>query len=493
MKLTINDPAKIRIEATEAELDSLRRFLTYHDKAAQFEYLRFKNNQWAARKMGNEAYYAELERLKNSQTVNLLNEDLDGFWTYSGLAADIEMRYKVPVRREIEYPEGRSIPWSKPPKFDLRPYQESAIPKLLDVKHGAIEYCTGAGKSAMILFMVKQLGLKTLVMAPTVSIAEQLYDLFCLHLGKKWVGFFGKGKKDSSKLITVGIAASLTLVDPKSEDGKNLADVKVFIADESHRLASDTYEKVAVHLVPNAPYRFSFSGTQMRGDGGGLLLKGLIGPLVASIDVKECVDGGYLAKPVFRIIRANSDSREVYKNNYKKMSQAHFLYNMNVIKKAADMANRAVELLGHQVLILVDEIDQFVALEPFLKHSVEFAHSSNNKDTLPAKYKKPKVKEMVERFNNGKVPILVGTSCINTGTDIKPVKMIINLQGGASEIETRQSVGRGTRLAEGKNQCIIVDFLVRAQKIPEDCDIVYNQGCKRINIYKNIYPDLEIL
>ena len=105
---------------------------------------------------------------------------------------------------KVVYPEGVSIHWDKvPPK--MRPYQELALAALLKANHGAISLATGSGKSLVILNLVKKLGLKTLVVAPSVSIAEQLYRDFVKYVGKKYVGRFFSSKKESSFRVLIFI------------------------------------------------------------------------------------------------------------------------------------------------------------------------------------------------------------------------------------------------------------------------------------------------
>src|SRR5690606_39357903 len=60
------------------------------------------------------------------------------------------------------------------PKHELRYYQKEIVDALCDAKHGAVEVGTGLGKSKCILHQTKRLGVQTLIMAPSTSIARQL-------------------------------------------------------------------------------------------------------------------------------------------------------------------------------------------------------------------------------------------------------------------------------------------------------------------------------
>lgn len=349
-----------------------------------------------------------------------------------------------------------------------------------------VTHNTGLGKSLIILNLVKRLGQKTVVMTPSVSIARQIYDEFVEAFGTRYVGAFYDSKKQSNKKIVVSVAASLARVSAEGESNehfKNLSSATVFIADESHTCPAKTLEDVCHRLLGKAPYRFFFSGTQIRGDGLDLLLKGITGPIVFRMTVKEGVEQGFLSKPIFHMVGVKSQAF-LDSHDANEMTRTHLFYNPHVNKVAAAIANKSVSVLNHPVLILVDEFEQFAHLLPHLKHKVAFAHGGVTKDNskyIPAEYHKSDPNALVEQFNNLEIPILVGTSCISTGTDIRSVKTIIFLMGGKSETQIKQSVGRGTRLFEGKKDFKFYDFDVA--NIP----MVHRHATERVMIYDGIY------
>jgi superfamily II DNA or RNA helicase len=115
---------------------------------------------------------------------------------------------------------------------------------------------------------------------------------------------------------------------------------------------------------------------------------------------------------------------------------------------------------------------------------VLFAHgglSKENRDDVPEAFWKSDPMECVAAFDRGEVPVLVGSSCIGMGTDVKSADFIVDLVGLASEVRVRQSVGRGTRLFPGKTSCIVNDYCV------ENVDVLRNQARKRAAIFDDIY------
>lgn len=498
--ITQVSPTVLQLEGLpEAQLSSE---LTYTDLSVKYELNKARNSKWLFNKLGEEGWKEHLEELKAKQKQCLLFGDPDsGLWTYSGLAEKLASRFKVPYQNRVFYPESKLIPWARMPEKEARPYQSQMLDLLLAARHGAVEVGTGLGKSFVILLLAKELGLQTVVMTPSVSIAGQIHKEFLKHFGQKYVGQFFDGKKDSKKLFTIAVDDSLTKIEEGSEHWNRLKKAQVFIADESHLCPAKSLSKVCFGLLANAPYRFFFSGTQLRNDGLDLLLQAITGKIVFRMTVKDGVDQGWLAKPMFRMIPVTSDV-DYFRSDPNEMTRAHLYYNPTVCAKAAEITNLMVEEMGRQVVILVKEVEQLSYLLPYFRHPVKFAHGGvtattyhpngkvkkqGNREKIPEEYWESDPNDLVERFNRKEFPILIGTSCITTGTDIQTVEAIVYLQGGKSEIQVKQSIGRGTRKPEGKTDCYFIDFDVT------NIESLHRHAEGRREIYEDVYPDFEEL
>lgn len=492
-------PTRIRLE--DLPVEQLRKHLTYIDKSVDYELQKARHSKYLLKQLGEEGWREHLAELKAKREQCLLFEDSRGFWTWAGLGWWLASKFNTSLVNNVKYPEPVSIPWAKVPDKTPRNYQSRMERLLLEARHGGVEVGTGLGKSYVIMLLAKELGLKTVVMTPSVSIAGQIYNEFKIHLGEKYVGQFFDGKKDSRKRFVVAVDDSLTKIVEGDEHWHNLHDTQVFIADESHLCPAKSLAKVCHGLLSQAPYRFFFSGTQMRNDGLDLLLDSITGKIVFRMSVKDGVDQGWLAKPRFRMVPVSS-SVSYFSRDPNEMTRAHLYYTPEVCAKAAEVANLMVEEMGRQVVILVKEIEQFAWLLPYLRHQVKFAHggvtattykpngkikTQGNRDKLPKEFWDSDPSRFVEEFNAKQFPVLVGTSCITTGTDIQTVECLIYLQGGKSEIQVKQAVGRGTRKPPGKEDCFVIDFDV------ENIEVVHRHAEERAAIYADIYPDFEEL
>ena len=305
----LETPTKLRLPDEVA--DRVREELVYEDKSVTFEWLKYfkiqkMDNEWllsASPKKGNRLWYfnkatresldSKVAELQQNRFKSLLFKDSRGYWTYSGFVTKIFGKDAV-IKREYELPEWGMVPWAQKPEHELRWFQQKSldllVPEDRSISHGSVEIGTGLGKTLIMLYILKRIGLSAVVVVPTKSIGEQmLFDLTKAFGGSR-VGKFFEGKKDSKKLFTVAVAKSLMNVEEGDEHYQNLVNKKVFICDESHQVPAESLAKLSLGLLGNVPYRFFFSGTQLRNDGLELLLNGIIGNVVFSMSVKEGVD-----------------------------------------------------------------------------------------------------------------------------------------------------------------------------------------------------------
>lgn len=456
-------PTKAVLDFDPETVKNLTKSLTYTDQQIVNTLLRHKRTLKALEskpdffigQMGSRVYNQklwwyrqEIQKLSDQTTKTLVFNENGTFWTWSGLAKAVSQQTGAEIVREFDLPEPKLVPWHKVPKYDLRQYQKDAVEALLnncDMGPTCIEVSTGGGKTMCARMVVKHFGLKTIVVTPSVSIFKQFYSDLERHFGKGKVGKFGDGSKKSDKLITVAIADSLVNATKDDPHWKNLQSNQVVITDELHLAAAETVVAVLTGVLAPAPYRFGVTATWMRNDGKDLLLEGMSGQPVYEIGIDTLVSQGFLAKPNVIMIEVGQNVPELPDPN--ENTRENLYYHPEVNKIAAELANLKVDQ-KKPVLILIDEIEQFNHLLPLLKHPVAFAHgtlTAKHKETIPEAYWASDTMALVEQFNEGKFPILIGTSAVATGTDFQAPEVGIYLVGGKSPIALLQGMGRMTR------------------------------------------------
>jgi superfamily II DNA or RNA helicase len=477
INVTIESPSKAILEVPDGDLKALVDCTIYKNKSIEFQYSRhLKNKRW--RNSDPKAWKAHGDNLNAQIRKTLLFKEDGKLCIKPGFIPYLSETLKLNVVNNIKYPKARPYPWYRAVKLTPYLYQSISVEKLIEAKHGNVELCTGSGKSLIIMMLTQKLGLKTIVVTPSDSIFREMLERFETHFGKNMIGALGGGKRRLGKPIMVCISNSLANLKEGTKEYKEMSEYEVLIADESHTIPAATLEKMCHGVLKDIPYRFFLSGTQTRNDGTEKLLHSIIGKTVHSLSTKEAIDGGYICDHEFRIVKVLTSNPGFESSDAIEMKRMHFLRNDNIAKFIGMLANSAYNSKGEQTLVLVDEIDQIHNLIKYL--TIPYICATGDKT-----FDDPT--EAVEKFNKGEAKVLIGTSCISTGTNIYPTHHTVNWQGGTSEIKTKQgAVGRSVRRLESsqyherhkpKKKAIIWDFDV------QHVDIMSRHLKQRIEIY----------
>src|SRR5882724_7928742 len=207
--------------------------------------------------------------------------------------------YEDRARRYTELLEGARI------HREPRPYQSEALGAWRKARgRGVVVLPTGAGKSHVAILAIDDKRRAALVVAPTLDLVRQWYDLLRLAFGGP-IGVVGGGEH-------VVQALTVTTYDSAFLHMDHLGDrFGMVVFDECHHLPSGSYALAARSCM--APYRMGLTATPERGDGREIDLDSLIGPVVYRKDIVE-LSGDYLADyDVERVaIELSAEERRLY-------------------------------------------------------------------------------------------------------------------------------------------------------------------------------------
>lgn len=471
------EPAWARYEgAQEAELDKLCR---YRDERAAYALKRWQHNAW---KLPDEERQAQEAALKAAVKRTVRRED-------GAIPAGLVNRFGValgePVQTEVEYPSAWAYPWFREPDKVLRDYQEAAVTRLLDGRHVSVALCPGAGKTLVALHCVQRLGLSAVVCSPFEAIVRQTYREFRETLGPRLVGMYGGGRKDVRHPVLIATTQAILA----AKGGARAAFEKrdVLIGDECHTLAADRLSQLCYGVLARAPYRLFMSGTVLRTDGLQLLLDGIVGPVVAELDTIRAQEIGVLTPTAVRILEI-FNPMPLDTADPQKATQEGLFRSKRVNAVVGELVGKMVDA-GRPTLVMVDELDQFMRLLPNLRHEVRFAHAAAppalKKAGVPERFWKCEPMDLVDQFNAGKFPVLVGTSCVGTGVDVRACGAGVYLRGGRSEIDVRQTAGRFMRRHPGKSDVVVFDVDVMNAAVP------HRHAVDREEIWRRVTRDVR--
>jgi superfamily II DNA or RNA helicase len=352
-------------------------------------------------------------------------------------------------------------------EFKLYDYQVDLTNALLKHKRGVICAPTAAGKSYILVSILKSLppNCPTLVLANKTSLVQQNYEEI-IKCGIENVGrLYGKYKEPN--VITCSTVQSLHKIEGI------LDKIQAVLVDEIHENMSKQPKKY-LNKMKNCSIRAAISATPFKFGGKDLcqkwLVKGYFGPVLKSksaggvLSTKHLQERGTLsqAKCVFYPITKPELEYEIYLDAVTRGIAENFIFHKIVTKLAKKLKGRT--------LILVDRIAHGDALFSMIPDVLWV----QGKDDLETR------KLVIEKLKKSKDDVIsISTQQIfNTGINVK-VHNLINAAGGQADHQIIQRLGRGLRTADDKDVLNYYDFIFYNNKY------LLNHSRKRIKILKN--------
>lgn len=220
------------------------------------------------------------------------------------------------------------------------------------------------------------------------------------------------------------------------------------------------------------------TGTFLRNDSKTLDMYGVLSDVLYKYTASKAIKEGFLTPLEVKIYDIRGKKGSNFQTEYKR----NYCGNHELLAKIADIVAAASDE-AKQVLILVKQKDAAgKIIHGYLEeHGIESEYISGDD-------KKEKIKKVLKDFNEKTVKVLVGSTILGEGIDIRSTDHLIMAQGGKSEIAITQATGRAVRLFPGKEVATLHDFNFEGTKYMQ------KHLLERIKIYeKNFGADIEVL
>ena len=367
-------------------------------------------------------------------------------------------------------------------EFSYRDHQPAAVAAILKHHQGIYEAPTGSGKSTVGCAVIwKTRPRKAHILVDKKELMYQWQSMLVKHTGMSVydIGQIGDGQWDERR-VTVCTVQSLNkaLKDGKI-DRSWFADVDLMILDECHHAPADTITNLVQHY--RSRIRMGMSAAPDREDGKFDVTLDVLGDVIYADSEAVLREAGIILAPkVFRIKtnfkfaywgdhqsdkHGNCDMPGCkinryhgHKNNYQKLKTALVRDRARNVLVACCVLAQA-KTGDHLHLIISDEVRHLDELEMALNGS----RNGNLKLDCPPIYRltgkmtKKQRAEALEGFSSSSNAILLSTVA-KEGLDIARLDRIYLPFPGKQPAATEQKIGRGTRMAEGKEDCFIFDF-----------------------------------
>ena len=381
-------------------------------------------------------------------------------------------------------------------KQKMRPYQQSAHDEAIawvrkNVESCVLELPTGAGKSIIVAEIANTLhqvskGKHVLCIVPSKELLEQNADK--IRATGNSVSLFSAsvGETCLANPLVVGTPVSI-----KNQIDRFGSQFCAVIIDECHRITPTVIhiieqlqvfnERLRVIGLSATPYRMN-TGYIYKYDQRDVALNEnksrdpYFHKLIYKVTARDLISQGYLCPPVVGEIHSEHyETRDMQLNSMGKFS-----------KQDVDRAYHGKGRLTSK--IVADVIAQSQNRHGVILFAATVQHAGEIMESLP-----PELSEIVTgstpaglrevillKFKAKIIKYLVNVAVLTTGFDAPHCDVIALLRATESASLLQQMIGRGLRLSDGKEDCLVLDYAENVDRHCPDGD-VFNPDIKTIN------------
>ena len=354
--------------------------------------------------------------------------------------------------------------------YTLRNYQRDAVDAT--IKHfrqtensAVIVLPTGAGKSLVIAELARLARRKILVLAHVKELVEQNHDKYQAY--GLTAGIFSAGLKQKQTRHQVTFASIQSVsrnLDAFAEE------YSLVIIDECHRVNEDSdsqYQQVIDKLTHHnnrlkilgltaTPYRMGL-GWIYRYHYHGFSRATEPRPFdrcIYELPLGYMIKNGFLPPPkMVDATVAHYDFSSLTAN-----SAGH--YNEREVNSLLARHPRVTESIIEQISQLAEQRQGVMIFAASIDHAQEICGYLDSRQTALVTGKTPAAErdQLIEDFKQRRLKFLVNVAVLTTGFDAPHVDLIAILRPTQSVSLYQQIVGRGLRLSEGKQDCLVIDY-----------------------------------
>ncbi|KAI8602849.1 hypothetical protein EDD21DRAFT_370703 [Dissophora ornata] len=351
---------------------------------------------------------------------------------------------------------------------NLRPYQQECIDACLsNLSKGhmrqIVSLPVGSGKTVIFSHLMNMVpppfpgANKTLILAHRQELLEQTKT----HVLRNGTGLTvsidqGKRNADMSADVIVASVPSLGRVGTPRLLKYNPREFKCIVIDEAHHAAADSYMRILKHFGADVRdthiFVYGCSATVRRHDG--LKLGGAFDYISFHKSFITMIEDKWLCGLRVSTIQTDFDLRDV------KMQGGDFSQKDLSIKVNSPIRNEIVvrsfmtycKERKSTVVFAVDIEHLETLTELFRAHGFDARGLSSKTDDFERA-------QMLKDFRERKFPVIVNCGILTEGTDIPAIDSIVMARPTKSNVLFQQMLGRGMRLYDGKEDCLVLDFV----------------------------------
>jgi superfamily II DNA or RNA helicase len=374
--------------------------------------------------------------------------------------------------------------------IESRDYQVNAIQHAIRKHRALLLSPTASGKSLIIYILIRYYMLllqdkatdKILILVPTTSLVEQMFSDF-IDYGwneKHMQRIYGGHDKEVTRRVVISTWQSIYKF-PKSYFNQ----FGMVVGDEAHLFKAKSLTSILTKME-NCKYRFGLTGTLDGMQTHRLVLEGLFGTLNKVITTKELIDKKTLASFKIKSLVLSYPEHECkLVKDMKYQEEMEFI--VTHPKRNEFIRDLTLNLKGNTLVLF-----QFVekhgnVLHDMIKNATErkvfYVFGGTDTET------REQIRAITEKEESAIIVASYGT--FSTGINIRNLHNIVFSSPSKSRVRTLQSIGRGLRKGDNKDEATLFDladdFTYKSKR-----NFTLGHFLERINIYNEEQFDYEI-
>jgi DNA repair protein RadD len=353
------------------------------------------------------------------------------------------------------------------PKIVLRPYQEEAVEKgVWSAKNfdnnSLLVLPTAAGKSLVVSGIAKKLQKEILILQPSREILAQNMAKLALYIPEDEIGAYSASFK--RKDIKTYNFATIQSIYKKPELFDHIG---LVIVDECDLVNPRNLKGMFTSFLKGIgnPTTIGLTATPFRNVTGYAHINGT---LTAGTALKLI---NRMNPRVWNRISYNISSGELLKQGYLAPLKYYSRTAVPQIQIPLNKSRSDFDLDAYDKLILPHEEAILESINGARKHrkavlvfcssvaqAERFAKTLTKSEIVTGKTPTKERDAILKRFQSGELQVLFNVSCLTVGYDYPALDTIYLLRPTRSLRLYMQMLGRGVRIAEGKNECIVIDY-----------------------------------
>jgi len=436
--------AYIKVECEKSISQELSSYFSFRVPGYQFVPA-YKNKLWDG--------FIRLYDLRTNQIYHGLVPYIEKFCAERNYTSEINS--EISVTESFSLVEAVDFIRTLDLPHEIRDYQLNAFVQAVRNRRLLLLSPTASGKSLIIYVILRWLQesdyKRGLLIVPTTSLVEQMYTDFESYGydSEKYCHRQYSGKeKHTNKLLTITTWQSIY-----KNDADYFEQFDFVMGDEAHQFKAKSLTTILSGCT-NAKYRIGTTGTLDGTQTHRLVLEGLFGPVYKATTTSELIDKGQLASFKIKCL--------ILKHNEAICKQARdWDYNTEIDYIVQNPArnefirNLALSLNGNTLILF-----QFVEkhgkdLYTIIKDSVKNRHVFFVFGGTDVEIRES-VRAITEKERDAIIVASYGT--FSTGVNIRNLHNIIFASPSKSRIRNLQSIGRGLRKGDNKEEAVLFDI-----------------------------------